>query len=126
MNPTAPTTPPDNTLIYLLQHLDGGAVLTEASAKMREVAEAVRRLSAKGELTIKFVLKPLNGSAHTFEPTITAKVPQHSPARSIFFINEDGSISRDDKRQSTFNFSTMPGGGALEPPADTTTSQAAS
>ena len=89
-------------LMALGRH-DGGAVVETADAQLREVIRAVRQTGKKGRVTVTMDVAP-NGD-EGFETTFTVKAsaPKLQFARSFYFTNEHGDLTRTPPRDVAGN-----------------------
>lgn len=95
----------------VLRDLNRGRTHTEASMAMQDLVAAVLDTGKAGTLTIK--LKVESAKSHnmvTIADDVTVKKPQ-ARAASIFFVDDEMNIRRDDPRQDT-----LPGLVAAVPP----------
>jgi hypothetical protein len=85
----------------LLTVLDHGAAHAEASRAMHDLVAAVRDAGKKGTLTITLQVAPLKGSDS--QVVVAAQVksspPKSEPSAAVFFIGDDGNLSRHDPRK---------------------------
>lgn len=82
---------------FLLSHRDGGAV-EDLADKVREVTNAVRATGKAGAVTLKIKIKP-NKSTVFISDDITATVPKAAPEETLFFVTDEGALSRRDPYQ---------------------------
>jgi hypothetical protein len=93
----------------VLLDIGGGRLHARLSDLLAEITAAVKETGKKGLLTLKIEVKPVpradNGTL-IVTGSATAKAPESdedSPS-SIFFADDDGSLSRSDPRQPTLPF----------------------
>jgi hypothetical protein len=85
--------------------LDLGSVHRDTSNKLRDLVEAVQETHKDGTLTITLkVFKSKIGGAIEIDAKVTAKLPEDKRATSLFFVDEDLNLVRDDPRQLAMNF----------------------
>ncbi|MGW7196612.1 hypothetical protein [Streptomyces chryseus] len=100
-----PTTEEERTVrpfAAFLQEQSGGQLHDELSTRLHELIEAVRETGKAGALTLKIDVKPIagtDGRTLTVTDTIAAKLPKTERPKSIFFVTDDGNLSRSDPRQ---------------------------
>jgi len=84
-----------------LWNLKKGAVLAEIGQNLKEVCTAVQNTGKLGALTITLKIKPLENSdgAVTIDVGLTTKMPKPTLGVSIFYVDDDGSLHRDDPKQ---------------------------
>jgi len=91
--------------VKTLMELRNGAVAIEGSEKLTEVLKAVMETGKQGKFALTIIIDPTKVSFDkgVTEVELTAKYamiePQHAPAKTTFFTNKDGSLSRDDPNQ---------------------------
>jgi hypothetical protein len=85
----------------LLTVLDHGAAHAEASRQLHDLVAAVRDQGKKGTMTIALQVAPLKGSTSqvVVAAQVTSKPPKSEPAAAVFFLDDDGNLSRNDPRQ---------------------------
>jgi len=85
----------------LLTTLDHGAAHAEASRVLHDVVTAVRDTGKPGSVTIQISLKPLKGSTDqlVIAAQVGSKLPKSEPSAAVFFLDDDGNLSRHDPRQ---------------------------
>lgn len=77
----------------------GGDLELAASEKLRLIIAALREYGGKGELTVKLKLSLTPHGMIEIEPTITAKAPEPDLKPSVFYLTENGELSRRDPGQ---------------------------
>jgi hypothetical protein len=85
-----------------LQEQSGGSLHEELSQKLHDLIEAVRETGKAGSISLKVDVKPIAGADSrtlTVTDTVAAKLPRTERPKSIFFITDDGNLSRSDPRQ---------------------------
>lgn len=87
-----------------LLEIGGGRLHTRLSEQLADVTRAVAETGKKGVLTLKIEVKPLpKADSKTLVVTgsSAAKAPEPDDASptSVFFADDDGSLSRSDPRQ---------------------------
>jgi hypothetical protein len=93
--------------------------LTDASAELEKAALAAVRTGKKATVTLTLNIEPQKGSAISIGATINAKAPStKEDSFSLFFVNNEGGLQRNDPRQSEMKFSAHDGGATNEQPAE--------
>jgi hypothetical protein len=93
-------------LIEALVSMRSGQVAADLNAKFNEVLQAVLDTGKKGKLTIDLFIAPskFGMGAAVIEIEMShetkLKVPELEIGRSFFFVNKDGSLTRDDPAQT--------------------------
>lgn len=92
--------------LHILLEMRNGAVANDIGAKFNEVLKAVCETAEKGELTIKITVKPsklaMGGQVVEVETQHECKMkkPELGVGRSLFFVDKDGRLTRDDPAQT--------------------------
>lgn len=105
--------PIDNGIVYLLQHRRGGECITELSQSLAQLASAVRSSGKKGKLTLELEIAPLSkggGTAIGVIDRIAVKLPAEEKEVSVFYVGDDGRLSRNDPRQRELPLQAVEGG----------------
>lgn len=91
---------PEETVIDLLKQIDRGHMVLDMEEACREVVSASKEHEKQGEVTlkIKFDPDPKTGAMRV-NYDLKKKVPEKKPMASIFFVCDDGTLSRQDPRQ---------------------------
>jgi hypothetical protein len=100
----------DRAFINVLNNHEGGSVVSDVSAAMKNVMSAVALTGKAGVVTLTMNIKPASkglGGALTFTPVIKSKVPTLEPAASIFYVDDDCNPVRDDPRQAKLNLKVV-------------------
>ncbi|MCC9182594.1 hypothetical protein [Mycolicibacterium mageritense] len=81
--------------VTFVQHAKGRAN-DEATAKLKQVVEAVNRTGKSGKIVVELVVKPVPNIAGTFslEDKVTATLPKE-PRKSMWFGTDDGALTRN-------------------------------
>lgn len=88
-------------IITTLGEIRRGAFVADLDAEFRSMVDAVRDTGGTGEITVKFVFKPMQGDELGIEmkDEIKPKAPRRQTGKTIFFATEDGGLARSDPRQ---------------------------
>lgn len=92
--------------INLLMEMRGGAVAVDLNSKFNEMLAAVLETGGKGELTVKIKASPakmgMGGAVLEVETEHECKVkkPELAIGRSVFFVNQEGNLTRNDPAQA--------------------------
>lgn len=81
-----------------IRSIDKGRAASELETALAEVAKAVMEFRLKGEISIKLTFKP-SGDGMETTMKITPKAPKRELKPAIFFVDEEGKLSRDDPNQ---------------------------
>lgn len=93
-------------LLQVILDMRNGQVAADCNAKFNEVLKAVIETGGKGELNVKFRIKPskmgMGGAVVEVETDHECKVkkPELEIGRSFFFVTKDGDLTRDDPDQA--------------------------
>jgi hypothetical protein len=88
----------------VLREINAGRLVDELTDELTEVIAAVRETGKAGELVLSLKLKP-RGECNTqleVVPAVKGKRPERARRVSIFFVNEDNGLQRDDPYQHQF------------------------
>lgn len=91
--------------IELLRKLNKGEFALDLSQKLTEAAKAVKGMGKKASITIKLDIEPakkIAGPAVMFNALATPSMPKPEPMASVMFVDDDGTLTRDDPNQRTF------------------------
>ena len=88
------------TFVAAVSGIDHGAVAAKADDLLMELVNAVREMGRKGSVTVVLEVRPYKGNSLNVEvaASVTAKLPQPEPPAGLFFVTEDGALTRDDPR----------------------------
>lgn len=92
---------PKDTLTFLefLQSFRRGELLKEGDDLLGELMEAVRDTGGKGELVLKLPFKVNDAGQIECLPTFAMKKPRRPMGTGIYFVTEDGLLTRRDPSQ---------------------------
>lgn len=103
----------DNSLLTLLQHHRQGDCLNEVSEALRTLTTAVKSTGKKGKLILELTVAPLSkggGSAVSVTDAISLRSPAVEREIGVFYVGDDGMLSRNDTRQRELPFQELDGG----------------
>lgn len=85
----------------IIRDINGGRLVAELTDELTEVISAVRRSGKSGEIRLTLKLKPRGESNQQIEiiPVVKGTKPEASRPISIFFVNADNGLQRDDPTQ---------------------------
>lgn len=89
----------DLTFLEFFQEFRRGMLLAEADARLTEVIEAIRDVGGSGEITIKLPFKLNKSGQLECTPVVTAKKPKREFGTGIYFISQEGRLTRRDPNQ---------------------------
>jgi hypothetical protein len=88
----------------LVDHRDGGAY-AELEEQFKKLNLAVQATGRKGSISVTLVVEPTTRKGEVIaincDDIITAKIPTNPKRSTVFFINADGTLTRNDPRQMT-------------------------
>lgn len=89
----------------VLKDIKRGAVSDEATVGLADLANAVRRARRKGTITIKLTLSPDKHDEDVVdvEASVVVSAPRRALPKATFFLSDDGSLRRDDPKQTTLD-----------------------
>lgn len=91
--------------ITMLVEMQGGETAMAINAKLAELMTAIKATAGSGKLTVEITIKPsklgMGGVVQMVESTADVKIkkPELGLGSSIFFLTEEGTLSRQDPRQ---------------------------
>ncbi|MFJ8966084.1 hypothetical protein ACIRG5_42510 [Lentzea sp. NPDC102401] len=97
-----PDEAPQQDFSVALVNTDKGRLNETASHELTELLKAVRETNKPGSITITLKITPDKGSGGervVVAGSVTTKKPAFDPRTSIFFLDEDGGMHRNDPRQ---------------------------
>lgn len=120
MNTNAVAAPAiDGAFLALLQkHRKGGAI-TEASDLLRELNEAVQLTGKAGSLSLKLTVSPATrgqGAVVVVDELKLKKPEVDRDNGSIFFVDAQNNLVREDPNQQKLDLQPMDGGKQIEEP----------
>ncbi len=89
----------DLNFLELIQSFRRGELLAEGDAKLAELVEAMQRVGAGGDLTVRLKFKMNKAGQFECTPDITIKKPARALGVGIFFASDDGQLTRRDPNQ---------------------------
>lgn len=97
---------PDNQtrpFAAFLQEQRGGEAHAEASALLQDLILAATATGKTGSLTVQIKVKPskAGGRTVTITDVVKATIPEHDREISVFYVDDDGNLHRNDPRQQT-------------------------
>ncbi len=86
-----------------LEELERGEFAHDCSVQLAKVVREVQRTGKAGSLTLKFKLKPTDRSGKQVEidKDLGVTLPKYPRQKSLAYPQEDGSLLREDPRQTT-------------------------
>lgn len=93
-------------LLQILLDMRSGQVAADCNQKFNDVLQGVLETGGKGELTIKLFIRPskmgMGGAVIEVETEHECKVkrPELAIGRSIFFVDSEGNLTREDPTQT--------------------------
>lgn len=84
-----------------LRQIRKGRVVDEATVKLASVVKAVTEHGKAGSLTLTLSVSPQAGDKGivTVTPSLSAKLPEPAMPNAIFFVDDEGGLSRNDPNQ---------------------------
>jgi hypothetical protein len=85
----------------IVREINGGRLVVELTNELTDVIAAVRRSGKAGEIRLSLKLKPRGDMNQQIEvvPTVKGTQPEASRPISIFFVNDDNGLQREDPTQ---------------------------
>ena len=96
-------------IIQTLVVLSRGKFILDCGTELQELADAIVDTGKKGSLVITLDVAPSGlkaGRVNQFEirPDVSIKKPKHDQGKSIFFVDENNKLMRDDPDQMDMQF----------------------
>lgn len=89
----------------VLQSLQQGKTHRELSTALQDLVGAVKETSRAGTLTLKLkVSKSKVGGALEIDDTITTSIPEPKRDASLFFVDRNNNLVRDNPAQTELDF----------------------
>lgn len=76
-----------------------GELLDEGNQKLNELMDAIQRTGGNGDLTLKLKFKVNKAGQLEITPSLTISKPTRALGAGIYFVSNDGRLSRRDPRQ---------------------------
>lgn len=109
--------PPNGFMAVLQRKEVNDGFLTDASEELSKAALAVARTGKKATVTVALTLEPQKGGAISVSATVNAKVPEtRQDSLTIFFVDDEGGLHRDNPRQRELPLSVHDGGNEEQEP----------
>ncbi len=92
-------------LIAVLAEMRDGETMLEANRKFKELMDSIYSTGKKGRITIDLEVRPnrmaMGGVVLEVQvdPSITVKKPELALGASLFFVQDDGGLSRNNPAQ---------------------------
>lgn len=93
----------ENPAALFIDTFDAGDLLEQLGTEFKNVCAKVGEYDGKGSITLTISVKPYN-SMLEFAAEVKGKAPMPEKHRGLYYLTEDGGISRDDPKQKTFGF----------------------
>lgn len=87
------------SFLEFLQQFRRGELIRQADAELERVIGAMAQTGGSGEITIKLPFKLNKAGQVECQPKLTAKIPQPEMGTGIYFVGEEGRLSRRDPNQ---------------------------
>ncbi len=87
------------TFLEFFQSFRRGELATHADNLLAELTAAVKDTGLKGELSIKFPFVVNKAGQIECEPAVTVKVPRRPVGVGLYFVNDEGRLTRRDPNQ---------------------------
>lgn len=85
--------------IHLIGTIRGGALESELADRTTELVHAVDDTGKKGKLALEITIAPAGKGRVDVSATIKSTTPVHNTESSLFFVTEEGTLTRRDPRQ---------------------------
>lgn len=88
------------TFLEFFQSFRRGELLVEADKLLSELMQAVRDTGGKGEISLKLPFKVNEAGQIECVPKLTMSKPRRPLGTGIYYVTEDGRLTRRDPGQS--------------------------
>lgn len=85
--------------LSFLQGFRRGELIRRGEEALDEVMQGIRATGGKGEITVKLPFNINKAGQIECTPTVTAKVPSRPVGTGIYFMGDEGQLSRRDPAQ---------------------------
>lgn len=110
---------PQNSFMAVLQRKEiNDGLLTHASKILAEAALAAKATGKKATVTLTLTLEPEKGAMSVGAAVFAKTPPQTQDSLTIFWVDKDGALVRDNPEQKELPLRSL-GGGANETAATT-------
>jgi hypothetical protein len=82
-----------------LNDLRRGETLAEFAEAVETLVRAVQETSKAGTISLSITVKPMGGNKVSVADKIRSSLPEATHEDTIFFVTEDGVLSRQNPRQ---------------------------
>lgn len=86
-------------LADIIENMNRGRTARDIDSKLKEMLDATAEHGRGGELTVKLKVVPTKRGVSEVTASVSSKLPTEKPEASIFFVNEQNQLVRDDPRQ---------------------------
>jgi hypothetical protein len=83
----------------VLSELDRGEVVAELTKQLYAVVEGIKETHKPGSVGVTLGLSMTGRGSLTVVAKVSSKVPEVPPDPTTFFVDEDGTLMRDDPKQ---------------------------
>lgn len=87
------------TFMEFLQGFRRGELVARADRLLNELMEAIGETGGKGSITLKLPFEVNKGGQIECEPKLEIKKPQPAMGTGIFFVTDEGRLTRRDPAQ---------------------------
>ena len=94
-----------NDLLAVLVEMRNGQLAIDLNSKFGDLMAAIRETRNKGSINLKLAVEPSEIDIHEgvkavkITPTVTLSAPQKGVPPALFFVTQDGALSRTDPAQ---------------------------
>jgi len=87
---------------HVLREINNGRLIDELTDEMTEVISAIRKTGRAGKISVTLALHPRGPSNEQMEirPSIKGTAPELGRPISLFYVNSDDGLQRDDPLQN--------------------------
>jgi hypothetical protein len=101
-----------NRFCETLRQVRNGALETEMNDALQELVHEVERTGKKGSLTLTIEVQPAGEGKQFVNGATKAKLPSPTNQATLFYVKENGDLTRRDPRQPELPSLSIASGGA--------------
>lgn len=91
-----------------LGEIEGGQLLADLTRQLHTITRAVMETRKAGSLKLTIALAPTGRGAVGVDARIDVKVPEHDRPSTTFFVDEGGTLIRNDPNQPLLPLREVP------------------
>lgn len=92
----------------ILRECQRGAALADLDDRLSELTAAVKQTRVAGKITLVLSMKPDGDNSVEVDTKVTLAKPNAKRGKSIFFVNQENDLVRNDPRQPDLPLRAVP------------------